>query len=194
MVRAFDFICADFVSKRIVCLCLLSMRGMQSAEKTEASLPSKVVSKLLHILLKHVQPAAPDCVGAPAHPSSPQSCQPAGSPGTVGKGTLCVAGGGQRHRPPNAPSRRGRALCKRSFVPFLLCPLFSINETVPSHHSFSLSTSVTVLWELGQRATLSSSVRYKVKTKTNRQAKNSLQRDTFDPGIFSPIGQLASMA
>ena len=72
--------------------------------------------------------------------------------------------------------------------------LFSINETVPSHHSFSLSRSVTVLWELGQRATLSSSVRYKVKTKTNRQAKNSLQRDTFDPGIFSPIGQLASMA
>ena len=69
MVRALDFICADFVSKRIVCLCLLSLRGMQSVEKTKASLPSNVVSKLHHILLKHVQPAAPDCVGAPAHPA-----------------------------------------------------------------------------------------------------------------------------
>ena len=109
MVRALDFICADFVSKRIVCLCLLFMRGMQSVEKTKASLPSKVVSKLHHILLKHVQPVAPGCVGAPAHPSPPQSCHPAGSPGTVGKGTLCVAGGGRRHRPPNSPFRGGRA-------------------------------------------------------------------------------------
>lgn len=123
MARALDFICADFVSKWIVCLCLLFMRGMQSVEKTKASLPSKVMSKLHHILLKHVQPVAPGCVGTPAHPSSPQSCQPAGIPGTVGKGTLCVAGGGRCHRPPNSLFRGGRAFARAAlFLPSsMLC-------------------------------------------------------------------------
>lgn len=118
MVHALHFICADFMLKRMVCLWVLFTCGMQSVGKTKAFLQSKAMPKPHHILLKYVQPAAPGCVGAPAHSCSLLSGHQSGRPGTVGKSTICAAGSGHHHSPPQSPFRGGRALCSRSFCFF----------------------------------------------------------------------------
>lgn len=144
---------------------------MQSVGKTKAFLQAKVMPKSHHILLKYVQPAAPGCVGAPAHSGSLRSCHHGRQPRHCGEGhNLCC---GWWVPPPSSllalQGRKG-PLQENLLFPSLLSPLFSINETAPSHcsSSFIQSNQLTALLELGQRTTLVSSVSYKVKTKAKK--------------------------
>lgn len=169
MVRALHFIWADFMLKRIMCLCVLFTCGIQSVGKTKAFLQSEVMPKFHHILPKCVQPVAPGRVGAPTHSGSPQSCHHSRQPRLWGEGHNLCCCWWHHHRPPSSE----RALCKRSFC-FLpsssLCFLYMkllLHTTAP----LSFKASVTMLLELGQRTTLVSSVSHKVKTKAKKTVK-----------------------
>lgn len=146
MVHALHFICADFMLKRIMCLWVLFTCGMQSVGKTKAFLQAKVMPKSHHILLKYVQPAAPGCVGAPAHSGSLRSCHHGRQPRHCGEGhNLCC---GWWVPPPSSllalQGRKG-PLQENLLFPSLLSPLFSINETAPSHCSSSFIQSNQLL-------------------------------------------------
>lgn len=146
MVHALHFICADFMLKWIVCLCMLFTYGMHSVGKTEVFLQSKVMPKSHHILLKQVQPAAPGCVGPPAHSGSLQGCLHSRQPRHCGEGhNLCC----WWWAPPQSslPALQGRKdrLQEKLLFPCLLSPLFSINATAPSHHSSSFIQSNRLL-------------------------------------------------
>lgn len=79
----------------------------------------KFVSKLHHIVLKHVQPVAPGCMGTPTHPQLPTELSTSRHPRHSGEGhPLCRWRWERRHRPQTTLFRGGRAFAKAAlFLP-----------------------------------------------------------------------------
>lgn len=155
MVHALHFICADFMLKRIVRLCVLFICGIQSVGKTKMTLRSKVIPKSHHILLKYVQPVVPGCVGT----GSEQNC------------TVAIA-------PQPKHGGEGHKLCcwwwalpfaRDAFVSFPPLVIASRNETAPSHYSSSLIQAISYCaFGTGSKNHHCESVSYKVKIKERK--------------------------
>lgn len=185
MVHALHFICADFTLKRIVCLCVLFICGMQSVGKTKMPLQSKVIPKSHHILLTYFQPVVPGCVGT----GSAQSCcysTIAQALWRRAQAVLLVSGTATAFQ--THPSEKEGPFARDAFVSFPPLASVSINETAPSHHSSSLIQAIGYCaFGIGSKNHHCESVSYKVKIK---QRKFSTEGSLFPRKLFSLSNQL----